>query len=315
MVKGASLQRSTTAIIPRPRRSAALAAVAFAIALSGQGYAQGLRTLHVSAFSMRTDRTHLGVGDVFHLVIQARVRENIAALDELVVPDVATMQLLGDERRTTHDASGTDITETLTFEATARGRYTFAPAHLDVIDPHELRPKRFSADRAVTVVVADPPLIARIDGWALGRSLATLLAALVAFAAVTLALMGRVRARRERTLVADVTLCFSKGPPSRDAPARAVPRSLTPRECVAEALRVYRRLPAGPALEKLRAALFGAAGAPPHATARDALAALGRNDALRDALLAAERTAFGPFEGRDEASRELVERTEVWLGR
>jgi hypothetical protein len=315
MVKGASLQRSTTAIIPRPRRRAALAAVAFVIALSGVGHAQAMRTLHVSALSMRADRTHLRVGDVFHLVIQARVRENIATLDELVVPDVVAMQLLGDERRAAHDAGGTDIIETLTLEATMRGRYTFAPAHLDVIDPHELRPKRFSADRAVTVVVAGPPLMVRVDGWALGRSLATLLAALVAFAGVTLALMGRVRARRERTLVADVTLCFSKGPPSRAAPSRAPPERSTPRERVAEALRVYRRLPAAPALEKLRAALFGAAGAPPHATARDALVALGRNDALRDALLAAERTAFGPFEGRDEASRELVERTEVWLGR
>lgn len=307
-----------------PRGVAALAAVVFALALSSAGHAQALRMLNVSALSMSADRTHLDVGEVFHLGIHARVRENIAALDELVIPDVGTMQLLGDERRTTHGAGGTDVVETLTLEATMRGRYTFAPAHLDVIDPRDLSPKRFSADRAVTVVVADPALVGRVDGWALGRSLATLLAALVAVAAVTLALMGRVRARRERTLVADVTLCLSKGPPAPPAPLPS-----TPRERVAEALRVYRHSPRTAALEKLRAALFGAAGAPPHATARDALAALRLNSSkpqhetregpgdgtLRDALLAAERTAFGPLEGRDEASRELVERTEAWLGR
>jgi hypothetical protein len=275
--------------------------------------AQSLRLLHVEALGMRADRTRLRAGEIFHLAIHVRVAENVSALDELVIPDVGTFQLLGDERHTTHSANGTDVVETLTLEAGARGRYTFAPAYLDAIDPRTLRPSRFSADRAVTVVVSDAAPVVRRDGWSLAQTLATFLAALVVVAAVALALLGRIRARRERTPVADIALSWSKGPPAPPPPSPS-----TARERVAEALRGYRRSPGATALEKLRVALFGAAGAPPHATARDALAALRKAEgdaALRDALLAAERTAFGPLEAREDASRELIERTEAWLGR
>ena len=53
---------------------------------------------------MHADFTHVKVGQVFHLAIHARVRENVAALDELVIPDVGTMQLEGDERNVTSSA-------------------------------------------------------------------------------------------------------------------------------------------------------------------------------------------------------------------
>ncbi|HYZ15848.1 MAG TPA: hypothetical protein VE591_05580 [Candidatus Acidoferrum sp.] len=274
----------------------------------------------MSALSMRADRTTLGVGEIFHMTIHARVREKVGELDELVVPDVGTMQILDDERQTTQNARGTEVVERLTLETTARGRYTFAPPYLDAIDPRDLRPHRFSAGRAVTVVVlGDPAIIWPRDKWVLARSLATFLAAFVVVALVTLALMGRIRPRRERTLVADVTLCLSNGSHAPRAPISSAV-SWTPRERVDAALRIYRRSPGTASVETLRAALFDAAGAPPHATAGDALAALRANDAsdgdaLRGALLAAERTAFGPFQTRGEASRELVERTEAWLGR
>jgi hypothetical protein len=270
----------------------------------------GLRVLDVEALRMRTDRSQVRVGEMFHLVIHVRVRENVSALDELVVPDIGTMQLLGDERRTTHGARGTDVVETLTLEPTAGGRYTFAPAYLDAIDPHALRPKRFSAGRAITVVVTDPARAAGGDGWDLGRSLATLVVVFVVIVAVVLALLGRIRARREPSLVADVTLCFSKGPA---APPPPPPSVWTPRERVAAALRPYRRSPGSTTLERLRAALFGAAGAEPGATLRDALRS--GDPALHDALRAAEGAAFGPAQAREVASRELLDATEAWLRR
>ncbi len=266
----------------------------------------GLRVLHVEALDMRADQSQVRVGEMFRVVIRVHVRENVSALDELIVPDVGTMQLFGDERRTTHGAGGTDVVETLTLEPTAGGRYTFAPAYLDAIDPRDLRPKRFSADRAITVVVTVPTPAARVDGWDVGRSLATLVVVLVVIVTVALALLGRIRARPEGSLVVDVILCLSKGP------AAPPPLSLsTPRESVSEALRAYRRSPSSIMLEKLRAALFGAAGAAPGATLRDALRS--GDPALHDALHAAEGAAFAPKDAREVASRELVDATEAWL--
>jgi hypothetical protein len=266
----------------------------------------GLRVLDVETLRMRADRSQMRVGEMLRLVIHVRVRENVSALDELIVPDVGTMQLFGDERRTTHGARGTDVVETLTLEPTAGGRYTFAPAYLDAIDPRDLRPKRFSADRAITVVVTDPAFAARIDGWDVGRSLATLVVVFVVILAVALALLGRIRARREPSLVADVILCLSKGPAAPPPPSLA-----TRGERVAAALRAYRRSPGNAMLEKLRAAIFGAAGVAPGATLRDAL---GSGDpALHDALCAAEGAAFAPTDAREVASRDLIDATEAWL--
>jgi hypothetical protein len=293
---------------PRLALFVALLCLLWPLSMQAQG---GLRVLHIQALGMRIDRSQVRVGETFHLVVQVRIRENLPALDELVVPDIGAMQLLGDERRTTHGAGGTDVVETLTLEPTAGGRYTFAPAYLDSINPRDLRPKRFSARHAITVVVTDPPAAIGGEGWEAGRSLATFLSGFVVIVAVALALLGRIRARRERSLVADVTLCFSAGPAAPPLPSFSRPRIRG--ESVAEALRAYRRSPGRTMLEKLRAALFGAAGAAPGATLRDALRS--GDPALHDALRAAEGAAFGPTEARELASRELIDAAEAWLRR
>jgi hypothetical protein len=290
---------------PRLALLVALLCISWPLDTQAQG---GLRVLHVDALGMRADPSQVRVGEMYRLVIHVRVRESVAALDELIVPDVGTMQLFGDERRTTHGARGTDVVETLTLEPTAGGRYTFAPAYLDAIDPRNLRPKRFSADRAITVVVTDPAPAAGVDGWDLFRSLTTLVAVFVVIVAVALALLGRIRARRERSLVADVTLCLSNGRAALPSPSLSAPR-----ERVAEALHAYRRSPGSATLKKLRAALFGAAGAAPGATLRDALRS--GDPALHDALCAAECAAFAPTDAREGASRELIGATEACLRR
>jgi len=95
-------------------------------------------------------------------------------------------------------------------------------------------------------------------------------------------------------------------PPAPAAVAR------TARDEVEDALRAYRSVPANGSLVRLRGALFAAAGAPPGATLRDALAAT-RDDRLRAALAAAERTAFGPAYVRDASSAELIDAAQAWL--
>ena len=101
-------------------------------------------------------------------------------------------------------------------------------------------------------------------------------------------------------------------PPATAAPAPLPETPRTPRDAVAEALRAYRSSPANGSLTVLRASLFEAAGSNPGATLGDALRATD-DRALRTALTAAERTAFGPAHVRDLSSRELIEATEGWL--
>jgi hypothetical protein len=285
-------------------RRRAVPALALVLALlTPPANAASLRALHVEALSMRADKPRVAVGEVFHLAIHVRVRENVAALDELVVPDVGTMKLEGDERHVTSSPAGTDVVETLTLEPTAAGSFTFKGAYLDAVDARSRKPSRFSAN-PVRVVVGAPsaaPLAGFAPVWrlmlgiVLGVSL--LLAALAALIAVVML--------RRRPAPAAV-----RTTPATLAPPPPAPR--TPRDDVADALGAYRTAPGNGSLERLRGALFVAAGTNAGATLRDALAAT-PDPVLHRALAAAERAAFGPAHERDAASSELIADTGAWL--
>jgi hypothetical protein len=281
------------------------AALALVLATLAATPAPSLRTLHVDALSMRADKTRLHVGEVFHLAIHVHVRENVPALDELVIPDVGNMQLEGDERQVTHAASGTDIVETLTLEPTSPGTFTFAGAYVDAINARDGRPSRFRAN-AVTVHVDGSSAIGVSFPtpyfWMLARVIGGIALAGFAIIAAGAVLVAIVR-RRRRIVPAPVV-------PRVAAPVAPPPR--TPRDDVADALRAYKAIPQTDALMRLRAALFHAAGVAAGVTLRDALAATG-DHGLRGALIAAERTAFGPAYARDPASAELVDAVEAWL--
>ena len=264
--------------------------------------ADALRRLHVDALTMRADRNHVAIGQVFHLAMRVRVREDVAALDELVVPDVGALQLEGDERHVTRSSAGTDVVETLTLEATASGRYTLRGAYLDAIDARTGKLTRFSAD-PLTIVVDEPGLFAGGEGRRAVRAILLGAGVLLAALAGAALLIALARARRRREL--------SRVEPSAIVPVTAPPPR-TQRDEVAEALREFRRAPETPPLLRLRAALFAAAGAKPGATLRDALRA-GADERLRAALIAAERTAFGPAHAREAAAVALVRTTEAWL--
>ncbi|MDB5072585.1 MAG: hypothetical protein JWM87_3696 [Candidatus Eremiobacteraeota bacterium] len=285
----------------RPRRGLAGFAAALPLALALAAPADALRALHVDALSMRADHTRVQVGQVFHLAIHAHVRERVGALDELVVPDVGTMKLEGDERSVTTSASGTDVVETLTLEPTQSGAFTFNGAYLDAVDARTHKPSRFSAN-AVRVVVAQPEGLfydnAAAMLWRLGG---IVLAGILALVAAAAALVFIVRRRRRTPVAVPVAEPVVPPPPQR-----------TPRDDVADALRAYRTAPANGALMRLRETLFVAAGANAGSTLRDAHARTA-DRALRDALDAAERTAFGPAHVRDVSSADLIATTQAWL--
>jgi hypothetical protein len=286
----------------RARRRVALALVAAGLAFAAPAAAQGLRTLQVDALGMHADRTHLSVGEVFHLAIHVRVRQRVAALDELVVPNVGTMQLEGDERHVTGSPAGTDVVETLTLEPTAAGTYTFNPAYLDAIDARTGKPTRFSAN-PVRVVV-DPPALSYPSPPGLSRNLREIVVAGAALVTVVIVAIALFRMNRRR---AAAPVPAAPPPAVQQVPLR------TPRDEVTDALRAYRSAPANGSLIRLRGALFAAAGAQPGATLRDAFAVT-QDVPLRAALGAAERTAFGPAYLRDASSVDLIDASQAWLG-
>jgi hypothetical protein len=290
----------------RARRGLALAALSAALAVAvvpaTSSRAAALRALHVDALSMRADRAQVQVGETFHLAIHAHVREPVTMLDELVIPDVGTMQMLGDERHVSTSPSGADVVETLTLEPTQAGTFTFAGAYLDAIDARTGKPSRFSSN-PVRVVVAGPRSNFFGSWWAATKLIAALALGGTILLAVLAAVVSVVRLRRRERPVVDVAPPVAPPPP---------PPQRTVRDAVAEALHVYRTSPANGSLLRLRAALFEAAGANAGWTLRDALNVT-HDPALRDALIAAEHAAFGPGHASEASSEALIRTTEGWL--
>jgi hypothetical protein len=272
------------------------------IAASAQGY----RRLHITALSMRADHRSIQVGQVFHVAIHVHVAEKVTNLDELVIPDVGTLEPMGDERAVSHANGGTDVVETLTLAASQPGVVTLRPAYLDAIDPKSGKALRFSSN-PLRIVVAAARAPGLADPFAGIEHAFVVVFEVIAGTVVVLALVvvGRlVRGRRRAAVVVATPVAVT--PPPSPPPTRS------PREDVDAALRRYRTAPANGALRDLRAALFVAAGAPPGGTLRDALAETS-NGALRRALSAAEGAAFGPATMRDAASADLIAATERWL--
>ena len=277
----------------------AVAAVGLAI-VCGPADAQGLRMLHVVALTMSTDRTEVPLGSDFHLSIHARVREHVSALDELIVPEVGTMHLLGDERRVHRGPAGTDVDETLTLEPVDAGSFTIPGAYLDAVDARTDKPTRFTAN-TVRVRVG-PASAAAATGWVRPAVLA-LLGILVAGGG--LALIVRIASGRGR----------SASPPAPAAAPQgaAPPPAASPRDAVRRALAAYSAAPSGATLAALRRAVLAAAGTAPGATTRDAVSATS-DEKLRAALRAAEAALFASDDLRASAKDRFLEAARGWAG-
>lgn len=296
------------------RAVAAAAAAGAALLVARAGVAATLPVLRVDALAMRADRTHVAIGDVFHVAVHVHVRERVESLDDLRIPDIGTLQLLGDERTATHGAGGTDVVETLTLESAQSGTFTLAPAYIDAVDARDHRPKRFSAQHPVVITVGAPARVPtasapRFEGLraALAAVWGVLWRTVLALALFVIGIVAAARVlRRPRPVIPNAV----EGPPAVVAANVGPPPSQADR--VANALRAYRTTPGGAALERLREELFIAAGVDAGATLRDALLAAPRGP-LHDALIAADDAAFGPAHVRDAASSRLIAATEAWL--
>jgi len=181
------VRRSRLALI------ASLACAFFAIRSYGSASAQTLPRLHVASFSMRADTQTPRVGQPFHLEIAGRVREQIAAVDFVVLPNLGGLEPLGDERRAVATRSGTNFNETLTVVAQRGGAVHLAGAYFDALDARDGKAKRYYSNDLALNVIGAPPATDRT---------VSLRAFLIKLVAVLLAvfLLGALLRRRKKPL-------------------------------------------------------------------------------------------------------------------
>ena len=163
-------------------------------------HAQSLQRLTVTQLVLSSDTSTPKMEQPFHLIITAHVREDVTELDNLDLPILAELELLGDEHTLAATPAGTTYRETITVVAHRSGTITIAPVTLDAIDVRDGKATRYSSN-ALTLHVAgiSPITAAGIDVWAGVRAFFSFLVRLVLWAigigAVLLVLAVLVRRR------------------------------------------------------------------------------------------------------------------------
>ncbi len=133
-------------------------AIVLALAASAcvRAPAQGLQRLTVTSFALSADTVKPVVDVPFHVFVTLHVRENVASIEQLELPSLAALEVLGDERKLASDAGGTSYRETITLVAHHAETVHVPPATLDAVDARDGRPKRYSTNDLTLTVVPVP---------------------------------------------------------------------------------------------------------------------------------------------------------------
>jgi len=271
-------------------------ALALGIALAPQAAAaQSLARLHVRSFEMVADRYDVKVGETIHLRITALVRERIAQLNNVTLPELSGFDLLGDERSCYPEADGgTRCVEAMSIAPQQPGDVTIAPATLDAIDARDGRPSRFATGNLSIKVEADPD--AWFSSWlaAFGSVLWPLLrlAGVVVLAGVALAAIAWAFGR----------------PRTAPPPPQPVPAQPPPLEDFGLLIARLGAEPTRANVVAVRDALRRRIGARPEETFGDLLArgAVGDDRELLAAMNAIERAAFCEQQRLGEAVQDAL---------
>lgn len=261
------------------RRPAALRAASLAIlvAIGAQSaFAQALPRVHVLSLTLRSDVRSPQVGRPFHLIISGRLREQLGSVDFVVLPNLAELEPLGDERHAIATARGTAFSETLTVVARRAGQVHIGSAYLDAVDPRDQKPKRYYSNDLTLTVGGAAPL--QNGAGSLAAFLARLVAGLfLVFAAGWIFLKRRAPVRA----VADIPAIETPLPPPSPSADE-----------LSSAFADLKRNRDRDAVMRLRFALWKNAGATGGETLGDLLARNGARGSLQSALRTTERAAF-----------------------
>jgi hypothetical protein len=259
------------------RVAAALFLVAGAVQLAR---GQSLERLTVESFELNADTRSPRIDVPFHLTVTLRVRERVAEIDNLNLPILVELELLGDERQTAAGPRGTLYRETIAVVAHRPGAIAIEPATLQAIDARDGKPKEWYTN-GLTLRTAGSSNALPGGGEAIVR---LPLFALGVGAIALVALLIFVRGRRERPAPAPVLVLPS-------APAPMVERSL--RRQAQDALAVLRAERSRAAAVIVRTAIWRMVGATDGETLADVLRRPDAHDAaMRGLLIALERSAF-----------------------
>jgi hypothetical protein len=246
--------------------------------------AQSLQRLTVTQLTLAADTTTPRIEVPFHLIVTAHVRERISELDNLVLPVLAELELLGDEHTLIAQRSGSTYRETITVVAHHSGTITIAPATLDAINARTGKPTRFSSN-SLTLHVLGPSaaVSATVDAWHAIQVFATVVfRALLWVVGIGVVLFIFAALIRRRPAPAPVVTLAPPKPVIVDAKAQ-----------LREALVTLRGSPTRDGAMRARSIVRRMVGATDTETLSDALRrplAAGRN--MRDLLRALERAGF-----------------------
>jgi hypothetical protein len=271
----------------RSRALAWVCASVLVLVCCANANAENLARLTVTSFTLAADTQHPQVEVPFHLLVSVRVRERVNNLDNLDLPVLAELELLGDERRWTSDTGGTTYRETITVVAHHTGAIHLAPATLDVIDARDGKGKRYSSnalDLAVSGGALQPVETAGRAAAAIGGALlwlAVILFGIVCAVLVVLLLFRRRRAQATATPVLENVV------PAPPVPVR------TRSDQLRDALTTLRADRTRSTAVRVRTLVWRMVGASERETLSDVLQRpLATEPAMRELLRALERAAF-----------------------
>lgn len=271
------------------RLSRFAAALTFALAAAAwapPGAAQSLQRLTVVSFALGTDTNAPSVDVPFHLIVTLRVRERgVTRIDNLELPLLAELELLGDERRLQSGPGGTQYRETITIVAHHAGTLSIGPALLQAVDPRDRRAKQYATNGLVLRVAGPSPALQGAEDVTASLSGAVLRVALwVLGAALAVVLVVLVLRRRP-----------AAAPPIEAPlpPPEPLPPPRTARDELLDALAVLRADPSRLSAVRVRALVWSLLGAEEGETLADVLRRPAAGErAMRDVLRSLERAAF-----------------------
>jgi hypothetical protein len=254
-----------------------------------------LQRLTVDAFDLSADTARPRVDAAFHLIVRLHVRERVGAIQNLELPILAQLELLGDERSLATNSAGTEYRETITVVSHNTGTLTIGPATLQAVDPRDRRAKEYYTNGLTLEVVSNTlqPL-EQSGNAAIGALAWTARAALwiggVALAAAVIAL---IFLRRPAAATAPAALPLAPLPP---------PAPPSPHQHLRDALTVLRAERSRAAAVRVRAAVWHLAGASEGETLADVLCRPAASDPrMAEVLRSLERAAFTYDEDLDAA--------------
>jgi hypothetical protein len=258
------------------RFSVAALLVLFAV-LGTVAHAQQLARLHVRSFTLESDTAYPKVEQPFNVTLTIRVAESITGpLANVILPSLAGVEELGDERVLSSGPGGTVYRETLRLVAHSRGPLTIGSAYLDAIDARDGKPKRFISNDLHLQVQGG----AVLDAWGPLRAIVRVMLELLLIAAAIFVVVAIFRRRPARV----------EAPPV-PAPEPVMPPS--PEELLRQRLDDLRNRRDRQSVLGVRAALWAALGAKDGETLADVLRRpVAHDPRIHSLLVRVERATF-----------------------